>query len=135
MRISRRDVLKLGAGAVLAGSANQLLAGRGTREKKIPIALQLYSVRKQCAEDLPGVLKAVAKMGYHGVEFAGYHGRSAKELRKMLDDNGLTCIATHRNLDDLLNKVDQEIEFHQTLGCDYAAFGGISDTNPVTIPH
>ncbi|MDQ1256966.1 MAG: Sugar phosphate isomerase/epimerase, partial [Candidatus Hydrogenedentes bacterium] len=30
----------------------------------IPIGLQLYSVRNDCAADLPGTLTAVAKMGY-----------------------------------------------------------------------
>ena len=57
----------------------------------IPIGLQLYSVRDDCARDLPGVLKAVGGMGYAGVEFAGYYGRTAEELRLMLDDNGLAC--------------------------------------------
>jgi sugar phosphate isomerase/epimerase len=55
---------------------------------KLPIALQLYSVRDDCARDLPGTLKAVANMGYDGVEFAGYYGRSADELRKMLEWSG-----------------------------------------------
>ena len=41
---------------------------------KIPIALELYSVRDQAAADLFGVLKAVAKMGYAGVEFAEPQG-------------------------------------------------------------
>jgi sugar phosphate isomerase/epimerase len=44
--------------------------------KKIPIAVQLYSVRDACARDLPGTLKQVARMGYQGVEFAGYHNHS-----------------------------------------------------------
>jgi sugar phosphate isomerase/epimerase len=51
---------------------------------QIPIALQLYSVREDCQKDLPGVLQAVAKMGYQGVEFAGYYGRTAQELPQML---------------------------------------------------
>ena len=62
---------------------------------KIPIAVQLYSVREDCAKDLPGTLKAIAKMGYKGVEFAGYHGRSAKDLRRMLDDLGLKVAGSH----------------------------------------
>ena len=37
---------------------------------RIPIGLQLYSVREDCARDLPGTLAAVAKMGYQGVECA-----------------------------------------------------------------
>ena len=44
---------------------------RKTRMARVPIALQLYSVREEAAKDLPGVLTAVAKMGYEGVEFAG----------------------------------------------------------------
>ena len=31
---------------------------------KIPIALQLYSVREDCTRDFPTTLEAVAKMGY-----------------------------------------------------------------------
>ena len=44
---------------------------------KIPIGVQLYSVREDCAKALPGVLSAIAKMGYEGVEFAGYYDRTA----------------------------------------------------------
>ena len=65
----------------------------------IPIALQLYSIRHDCEKDLPGTLEAVAKMGYDGVEFAGYYGRSAGELRKLLDDLGLRVAGTHTRLD------------------------------------
>ena len=49
---------------------------------KIPIGLQLYSVRHDCERDLPGTLKAVAKMGYDGVDFAGYYDYEAKERWK-----------------------------------------------------
>ena len=66
-------------------------AETGHNKRKLLIGLQLYSVRDDCAKDLPGTLKAVAKMGYSGVEFAGYYGRTAQELRRMLDENGLKC--------------------------------------------
>src|SRR5687767_7768659 len=71
---------------------------------KPKVGLELYSVREDCAKDLPGVLKAVAKMGYQGVEFAGYHGRTAEELRKLLDENKLKCCGTHIGLDTLLGE-------------------------------
>lgn len=81
------------------------------------IGLQLYSVRDDCARDLPGVLKAVAKMGYQGVEFAGYYGRSAEELRKLLDENGLQCCGTHIGLDSLLgDNFEKTVQFNKTLG-------------------
>ena len=63
--------------------------------ERIPIGLQLYSVREECAEDLEGVLKAVAEMGYEGVEFAGYHDHSPEDIKKMLDEVGLTMCGTH----------------------------------------
>lgn len=84
---------------------------------KIPIALQLYSVRDDCQRDLPGVLSAVARMGYEGVEFAGYYGRNAKELKQLLDDNGLACCGTHIGLDTLLgDELQKTVEFNKTLG-------------------
>ena len=65
-------------------AARQGQAGR-QRRQRIPIGLQLYSVRHDCQKDLPGTVEAVAKMGYQGVEFAGYYDYSAKDIRKMLD--------------------------------------------------
>jgi sugar phosphate isomerase/epimerase len=81
------------------------------------IGLQLYTVRDDCARDLPGVLKAVAKMGYTGVEFAGYYGRSAEDLRQMLDDDRLKCYGSHLSLDDLLgDNFAKTVAFNQVLG-------------------
>jgi len=87
---------------------------------RIPIALQLYSVRGDCKDDFPGVIKAVGEMGYEGVEFAGYYGYSAQEIRKMLDDNGLRAAGTHTPLDTLLgDELKRTIEFNQELGNEY----------------
>ena len=84
---------------------------------KIPIGLQLYSIREDCARDLPATLKAVAEMGYDGVEFAGYHGYSAADLRKLLDDFGLKCCGTHTGIDTLLpEQMAATVEFNKTLG-------------------
>ena len=83
----------------------------------IPMGLQLYSIREECARDLPGSLKAVKEMGYDGVEFAGYHGYSAKALRTLLDDLGLRCCGTHTSFASLLDdELPRTIEFNQTLG-------------------
>jgi sugar phosphate isomerase/epimerase len=93
---------------------------------RIPIALQLYSVRTDCEQDLPGVLKAVAGMGYEGVEFAGYYGRSAEELRRLLNDNGLKCAGTHTGLNTILgDELKRTIEFNQTLGNKFLIVPGL----------
>ena len=97
-----------------AGFAQLAEAAAG---RKIPLGVQLYSVREQCAKNLPGTLAAVAKIGYKGVEFAGYHGRSAKELRKMLDDLGLVACGTHTPYESILDdKLTETIEFNRTIG-------------------
>jgi len=84
---------------------------------KIPLALQLYSVREDCARDLLGTLKAVADMGYDGVEFAGYYGRRADELRKMLDDLGLRVAGTHIGIETLLgDELRKTVDFNRVLG-------------------
>jgi sugar phosphate isomerase/epimerase len=93
-----------------------LLAAEGYGGKKIPFGLQLYSVRHECEKDLVGTVTAVAKMGYKGVEFAGYYGRDAKTLRKLLDDLGLKCCGTHTGLETVLgDNLPKTIEFNQTL--------------------
>lgn len=84
---------------------------------KISIALQLYSIREDCARDLPGTLDAVAEMGYEGVEFAGYYGRSSGELRKMLDRLGLRAAGTHISVDALLgNALQETVKFNRIMG-------------------
>ncbi len=111
--ISRRSFALSAAGLAPLASAAQ----RQRVRAKIPIAVQLYSVRQLCQQDLPGTLAGLAKAGYQGVEFAGYYGRNAKELRKLLDDNGLRCCGTHTALNTLLgDELARTIEFNQTLG-------------------
>ncbi|MCL4505320.1 MAG: sugar phosphate isomerase/epimerase [Chloroflexi bacterium] len=86
----------------------------------IPIGLQLYSVREDCASYLPAALKAIAAMGYAGVEFAGYYGYRAQALRSLLDAYGLKCCGTHTSLASLLGEqLPATIEFNQTLGNKY----------------
>jgi sugar phosphate isomerase/epimerase len=120
MQISRRTLLASAAGGALAMAIPGSAFAQTPKDKKgkpIMIGLQLYSVRDECAKDLPGVLKAVAKMGYTGVEFAGYHGRTAPELKKLLDDNNLKCYGTHIGLDTLTgDNLEKTVEFNKVFG-------------------
>jgi len=115
--MNRRSFLINTAGlAVAAGAAAQLRAASSA----IPIGVQLYCVRRELAEDFDGTLKAVADLGFQGVEFADYFGRTAAQLRKALDANGLKCCGTHIYLGDMLGeKLPETIEFNQTLGNRY----------------
>jgi sugar phosphate isomerase/epimerase len=67
--------------------------------KKVPVGLELYSVRDELAKDLVGTVRAVAKMGYEVVEFfSPYYDWTteyAQEVRKLMDDLGIRCNSTH----------------------------------------
>ena len=84
---------------------------------KIPIALQLYSVREDCAKDFIGTIKAVSEMGYEGVEFAGYYNLEAKDIRKILDDFNLKVAGSHLGINTLLgDELKKTVEFNSILG-------------------
>jgi sugar phosphate isomerase/epimerase len=110
--ISRRR-FTCAATAVAASWLMPRLHGKG----RIPVGLQLYSIREDCQKDLPGCLTAVAKMGYDGIEFAGYYDRTAADLRKMLDDMNLKAFSTHINIKTLLgDELEKTVEFNRILG-------------------
>ncbi len=112
---SAAAVTVLGTGCMKEGETTRMAKG-----DKIPVGLQLYSVRKEAEKDLPGVLAQVAKMGYQGVEFAGYYGHAAKDIRKMLDRNKLVCCGTHTAWETLADdKLAETIEFNKILGNKY----------------
>ncbi len=95
--------------------------------KKIPIGVQLYSIREDCAKDLPGSLAKVAKIGYHGVEWAGYHGKTGKELRKLQDDHGLKACGTHIGLDQLMpDKLNATMDLNREIGNKFLIVPGFS---------
>ncbi|MGA2499926.1 MAG: sugar phosphate isomerase/epimerase [Tepidisphaeraceae bacterium] len=102
--------------------------------KDIPIAVQLYSVRGDCAKDFDAALAEIAKMGFAGVEFAGYHkyGGKARELRAKLDELNLKVCATHIGTGSFKgDALKATIEFHQTIGCKFLIVPGDGDfTNP-----
>ena len=95
---------------------------------KIPVALQLYSIREECAKDFVGTIRSVAEMGYEGVEFAGYYGKEAKALRKILDNLGLKVAGTHIGIDALLgDELQKTIEFNTILGNKFLIVPGLPE--------
>lgn len=62
---------------------------------KIPVGLQIYSVRHDWAQDPRATLAKVAAMGYSGVEFFGAPRHDADYLRGLLDEFNLVCCGWH----------------------------------------
>lgn len=79
--------------------------------------LQLYSVRDLTKDSLEEALKQVAALGYKFVEFAGFFGHSAEEVKSWLEKYGLTVSGTHTGAAELLPEVlDQTIAYHKAIG-------------------
>ena len=85
--------------------------------QQFPIALQLYSVRDAMGADFEGTLKAVAAMGYQGVEFAGLFGHSADEVRGLCEKYGLTPISAHVPYTDMVEDTDKTMATYAAIGC------------------
>ncbi|MBO0912576.1 MAG: sugar phosphate isomerase/epimerase [Acidobacteria bacterium] len=94
MSLTRRSFLALSAAIpwVLKAEA---------RSTRIPVGLELYSVRNALKQDPEGTVREVAKMGYQCVEFYApyfeWTETRAKEMRKLLDDLGIRCYSTHND--------------------------------------
>ena len=79
--------------------------------------LQLYSVRDITEKNFAEALRQVAALGYRFVEFAGFFGHSAEEVKQMLDANGLSVSGAHIGLNDLSPEcIDETIAYHKTIG-------------------
>jgi sugar phosphate isomerase/epimerase len=75
------------------------------------VGLQLYTLRDQMQKDFVGTLGAVAKVGYPSVQFAGYGGLSAGELKKLMGDLGLEAAGSHVGIEALETRGDHEIAY------------------------
>lgn len=82
------------------------------------IGVQLYTLRREMERDMAAVLHTVARIGYRGVEFAGFYGKSAEEIRRLLYNTGLHPIASHVGLQELKTSLPEVMAFHQAIGCD-----------------
>jgi sugar phosphate isomerase/epimerase len=85
--------------------------------RKIPTAIQLYSLRDVAPKDVAGTLRQVAAMGYEGVELAGYYNLEGPALRQLLDLAGLRCAGAHVGLQALENDAfEKTVAINQALG-------------------
>jgi sugar phosphate isomerase/epimerase len=133
MNITRREMLKLSTGAAALLATGVRIHGAetvakatvttaadsgATQAKKIPIAVQLYSVRSEAPQNKPETFKALAEIGFQGVEFfSGYINNKAEDLRKMLDDAQIVACGAHTDWKLLQgDNFQKTIEFNKILG-------------------
>ena len=111
--VTRRDFLQLTAAGVGTLALRNVSLAANTR---IPLGVQLYTVREQAESDLGAVLAHISMIGYAEVEtYWNVYTHPAKKLRSMIVDNGLSVPSGHFNYDGLGTKLD----YAKELGVQY----------------
>ncbi|GIP20274.1 sugar phosphate isomerase/epimerase [Paenibacillus sp. J22TS3] len=91
------------------------------------IGLQLYTVRESLEQDFEGTIRKVAELGYHGVEFAGYYGRTAEQVKELLAETGLEALGSHIGYERLKQSLGDEVAFNQIIGNKYLIIPYLSE--------
>ena len=127
MKLTRRDMLRMGIAAAASGTLG-FPSFAAAAFKDIPVCLQLYTVGG-VSDDPAKRMADVAAMGYKGVEYAGFGGYDAKELRKFQDDAGLFCNGSHSGRDAIenLDNLKKAIDFHKELGAKFIICPGMGN--------
>ena len=97
---------------------------------KHPIGFQSFPIRDILVKDFPGTLKMIANLGYETVEMCsppGYKGAGfaplvdmkAAEMRRIINDSGLSCPSCHFTFGEMKDNLDDRIEFSKQLGLTY----------------
>jgi sugar phosphate isomerase/epimerase len=128
--VSRRSFLALAGALPFALKASAAAAG------KVPVGIELYTVRDELSKDLLGTVRAVGKMGYEVVEFySPYYSwtpEKAKEVRKLLDDLGVKCLSTHNDSTTLTaENLPKAIELNQIIGSKYIIMASAGKTGGI----
>lgn len=140
MNISRRTFVK-NSSITLAG-ASFLPSFLNTKDPKVILGLQLYTVRDDMKKDPAGTLKKLAEIGYKYVEHAGYYnqqfyGYSINDFKKLLNDNGLKMDSGHdflgakqwdKNAHDFTDEWKRTIEDSAAVGMKYMISPGVDES-------
>lgn len=104
------------AAAVVSATASPLLDAAESSHQIQSIGVQLYTVRDLMKSDFEGTIAKVAAAGYQQVEFAGYFNRSPKDIRAILDKNGLAAPSCHVPYSTVEMMWPQALEAAHTIG-------------------
>ena len=115
--MNRRTFISTSIAATLAASHPSWAAD--TAHKIDSVGVQLYTVRDAMKTDFEGTIAKVAAIGYKEVEFAGYFGRSPKDVRAILDKNGLASPSVHMDYATVEMMWPKALETAHTIGHTY----------------
>ena len=112
--MNRRAFLEMSIGASCLSALPVSLFASDRRIERL--GLQLYTVRDLMKSDFEGTLAKVAGIGYKEVEFAGLFDHSPKDVRAMLDREGLKAPSAHSSYDVVKTKWQEALDGALVLG-------------------
>jgi sugar phosphate isomerase/epimerase len=122
--MKRRQFLEAAGSGILAA---RFSAFARAERKLSAIGLQLYSVRDEMKRDFDGSLQKVAAIGYAEVEFAGYFGRSPREVRAALDRTALRAPSAHIPFDQIEKSLPAILDAAHTIGHEYVVCPSVDE--------
>lgn len=82
--------------------------------------IQMYSVHEEAEKDFMKTLERVAKIGFDGVEFAGYFGFGKEQLAEKLKELGLVCVSSHISAKAFAEDFETQMAYLKEFGAKYA---------------
>lgn len=84
-----------------------------------------YTYRNYFVKDVPATLDTIKALGFTDIEFSNLFGKTATELRKLIDERGIKCSSYGVSYDDLINKTAEVAHDAKTLGAKYVRVASI----------
>jgi len=130
MNTTRRNFLKtsgfaLGSAALISQMPLGIMGCAAPAKKDF--GFQVWTIKDKLIPDFAATLKEMAVMGYTQVEmcsplgytssgFGPLNSMSGTEMKKIIDDSGLTCVSSHYGMGELRESLDNRIEWATQLG-------------------
>jgi len=104
------------AATQLARPGGSLFPGKAKLDK---IGVQLYTLRHEMERDFEGTLRHVAAIGFQEVEFAGYFGRTPKQVHDLLAELKLDSPSAHMPYESLETNWQEILDQARAIGHEY----------------
>jgi len=108
-------------------------AQRFGKTLKVTPGVVSYTYRHSFQKDVPSTLDTIKKLGVTNIEFSNLFGKTAQELRKLLDERGMRCTSFGVGYPDLVNKTSEVAQNAKILGASFVRVAWIPHDGPFTI--
>ncbi len=100
---------------------------------KDKLGMVSYTYRKSFAKDVGATLDTIKALGIVNMEFSNLFGRTAKDIKALLDERGMKCTSFGVGYPDLENKIDQVASNAKTLGAEFVRVAWVPHQGEFTL--